>query len=308
MIRNPTRRRFLAITAAALAAPAGASARTVWRGRAMGAEASMQLAGLADHDARRIFALTEAELDRLERIFSLFRRDSALVQLNRDGVLDAPPPELLDVLSLSAGLNDATGGAFDPTVQPLWRAHADAAQHGRRLAGAALERHRRRTGWYRVRFDAGQVRFTQPGMALTLNGIAQGYVTDRIARLLRQQGLTDMLIDMGEIAAVGRRPDGTAWRAGIARPDGQLQRRLTLRDRALATSAPMGTVLDPAGKVGHILDPKTGGPAGAHALVSVSAPSAALADGLSTACSLLTTEHIAHVLSRFPGARLETIA
>src|SRR6056297_564452 len=106
-----TRRRFLSISAAALAAPsaarAGQSAR--WRGVALGAPAAMVLAGVTPQSARPVFAAMEAELLRLERIFSLYRDDSALVRLNAQGRLDAPPPEMLDLLTLAGAIHDATG-------------------------------------------------------------------------------------------------------------------------------------------------------------------------------------------------------
>ena len=208
-----TRRRFLSISAAAVARPRAAAARETarWAGVALGARAGMTLAGITPHDARPVFARLEAEIARLERIFSLYRDDSALVRLNRAGRLPAPPPELLEVLTLSDALHAASDGAFDPSVQPLWRALATGGD-----AAAA----RAATGWHDVRFDEGGVRLLRSGMALTLNGIAQGYVTDRIAALLRSQGLRDVLVDIGEVAALGRGADGRAWRAGIATPAG----------------------------------------------------------------------------------------
>jgi len=226
-----SRRRFLIISAAALAAPgtaqsAGTTAR--WRGHALGAAASMTIAGVSPVAARPVFARLEAELDRLEGIFSLYRADSALVRLNRDGRLDAPPPELLEVLALSDAIHAASRGAFDPTVQPLWRALA---------TGGDASVARSRIGWSNVHVSSRQVRLERPGMALTLNGIAQGYVTDRISALLRAQGLGDVLVDIGEIAASGRKSDGTPWMAGIADPQGHIRHRVVLRDRALATSA-----------------------------------------------------------------------
>jgi len=293
-----SRRRFLTIAAACAALPAAASTATArWQGRALGAGVSMQLAGLTEGEAAPIFAEVEQELDRLEAIFSLYRRDSEITRLNRDGVLTAPSPEMLQVLSLSDTLHHATGGVFDPTVQPLWLALAN---------GQDVEAARARVGWNRLRFDAAEVRFEAPGMAITLNGIAQGAVTDRIAALLRARGLRDVLIDMGEIAASGRRADGAAWSVGIADPAGQVLRRMTLTDRALATSAPQGTVLDGETGQGHILNPTGGAPA--RAMVSVSAPDAALADGLSTALCLLPPRRGADVLARFPQAQLEAAA
>ena len=293
-----SRRRFLTIAAACAALPAGAAPATAgWQGRALGAGVSMQLAGLTGDEAAPIFAEVEQELDRLEAIFSLYRTDSEITRLNREGALTAPSPEMLQVLSLSDALHHATGGVFDPTVQPLWLALAN---------GQDVEEARARIGWNRLHFDAAAVRFEAPGMAITLNGIAQGAVTDRIAALLRARGLRDVLIDMGEIAALGHRTDGAAWAVGIADPEGQILRRMTLTERALATSAPQGTVLDAEAGQGHILNPAGG--VAARALVSVSAPYAALADGLSTALCLLTPARGADVLALFPQARLEIAA
>ena len=116
----------------------------------------------------------------------------------------------------------------------------------------------RLVGWAGGTVAPGRVALARPGMALTLNGIAQGFVADRIAALLEAEGLTDILIDTGEIRALGGDPRGGTWSARIV--DGPT---VPLRDRALATLAPLGTVFDEAGRIGHILDPRTGLPAAA---------------------------------------------
>ena len=138
-------------------------------------------------------------------------------------------------------------------------------------------------------------------MAITLNGVAQGFATDCIAALLRARGFADALVDAGEIVAMG------TWPVGIARADGAVISRLALSDRALATSAPFGTVLDPRGIVGHIVDPRAGGPGGSWRTVSISAPCATLADALSTACCLLDRERISDALVAFPDAVVEVL-
>ncbi|WP_417700696.1 FAD:protein FMN transferase [Pseudophaeobacter sp.] len=288
------RRRFLAISAACLAAgPVTAAAHQArWQGRAMGASAHMVISGLPQSAAAPIFAKVEAELLRLEAIFSLYQPGAQLVRLNAQGHLRAPAPELLDVLSLSASLNTASHGAFDPSIQPLWQALA----LGQETAAAPL-------GWQHLRYDSQEIRFLRPGMALTLNGIAQGYITDKIADLLRAEGLQNLLLDMGEIAAMGQRPEGRPWQAGIVSPDGDLRARLSLSDRALATSAAAGTLV--GNGTSHILDPRNGEGAQPSRLVSVSAPRAALADGLSTALCLLPKPAAPAVIAQFPGARLE---
>lgn len=295
MSANFTRRRFLTIAAALVAVPVQAAEVVRWRGQALGAKASMTLTGLSRTEAEPIFRAVEQELVRLERIFSLYRDDSELVRLNQTGHLAAPSPELLDVLSLSGALHAATVGAFDPTVQPLWLVLANGGDRAR--AQAAI-------GWEYVSFDTGSVRL-KPSMGLTLNGIAQGYITDRIAGLLRRQGLGQVLIDMGEIVALGGRADGQNWQAGIATPDSKIVHHVALRDRGLATSAPFGTVLDEDGTIGHIIDPNGDNRPAKQDLVSISAPKAAVADGLSTACCLLNQDEAKAAVARFPGAAIE---
>lgn len=288
------RRRFLALTATALAPlPGHADSLAIWEGTGLGSALTLRLVGADPHKARQTFARIEAEIARIESIASL-HRDSSLTQLNRDAHLAWPSPGLVDLLRLAGQVHAATGGAFDPTVQPLWLATATGSD-----AGAA----RALIGWNRVRLSPQEIRL-DPGQALTLNGIAQGWAADRIAGLLRAQGYTDALIDMGEIAALGHAPDAAPWRAAIASPEGRPLGAARLGDRALATSSPRGTLIGPG--LPHIL-----GPAGQPPLwqtVSVSAPKAAVADALSTAFCLMDRAAIGRALAAFPEARVEVLA
>ena len=299
------RRRFLQISAAAAVGavagrPAAALAPVQWRGTTMGAGASITL---AHPRAEILIDSARAEIARLERIFSLHDPASALARLNATGQLAAPPFELLECLALCGSVHAASGGRFDPTVQPLWQLYAESAGHA--PAQAALAARRALVGWQSVRFDAGSVQLTRPGMALTLNGVAQGYVADRVAALLRTAGLRDVLVNTGEFHALGVAPDGQDWQIALDDGFGTLPLPVALRDCALASSAPRGTTFDAAETVGHILDPLSGLPAQTPwRLVSISAPQAALADALSTAMCLMDRADMAVLLGKFPSARL----
>jgi thiamine biosynthesis lipoprotein len=296
-----TRRRFLAISAAAFALPAAATAQQVytWSGMALGARATIRL---AHPNAPAITARVATEIDRLENVFSLYRHDSALSRLNQNGALDAPPFELLECLSLAGAVHHATGGLFDPTVQPLWAVYAEAAAENQAPEAQMIDAAMAVTGWNGVSLEAGRISL-RPSMALTLNGIAQGYIADRIAGLLEADGLQDILIDTGEFRAIGQLPQGGGWPVSLAQ-GGEVE----LTSRALATSAPLGTVFDEAGKLGHILNPKTGLTAAPRWRgISISSHSAALADGLSTAACLMdNTAGIIATLAAFKGCRLES--
>ncbi len=209
-----TRRRLIAISAAMAASSwAGiAQARSttrLWTGQALGARASIRL----DHpQAEAIAARVVAEIDRLEDILPLYRANRALRRLNRNGRLDSPPFELLECLSAAGAVHAASGGRFDPTVQPLWRLWAEAAAVGKKPTDAAIERARLHVGWEKVTVSPAAI-VMKPGMSLTLNGIGQGYVTDRVAALLEAEGLT---------AAIGlccwRRARGWVCASGRLRP------------------------------------------------------------------------------------------
>lgn len=290
-----TRRRFLSMSAAVGICAASSQAPVArWTGYAMAAPARMELSGLSETEARPIFRAVTHEVARLERIFSLHAQGSQIVQLNRTGILKAPAPELTEVLNLCDHLHAISGGAFDPTVQPLWLAMASGDRDGRARARAL-------TGWQYLHRSDGELRLNGRGRALTLNGVAQGYVTDRIAALLRARGLGNVMIDMGEIAVLGPQ----RRQAGIADPAGKMVARVALMDRALATSAPFGTMI--GADTGHILDPRNSDARPRHALVSISAPTAAMADGLSTMACMLPKDQIASCLSRTEGARLEVL-
>jgi thiamine biosynthesis lipoprotein len=310
MTASLTRRRLIGITAAAaglallpLGTRARADARLItWRGQAMGAFASLQI---HHHDQAAAGSLIEraiAEVRRLEGIFSLYRDDSALVALNRRGVLVAPPPELVDLLAASRRYHALTAGAFDPTVQALWtlyREHfstpgADPDGPPAALREAALSL----VGFNAVAFDQNRVALPRRGMALTFNGIAQGYATDRILEILRSGGVTSSLVDMGEPRALGPSAAGTPWRVGIASPDepARVSEVVELVDRAVATSGAYGFRFDREGRFNHLLDPRTGRSAELHRSVTVLHQSATEADALSTAFSFMTENEIASVL------------
>ncbi len=296
-----SRRRFLTIASAACLVPvAGRAARAPfrWQGVALGAKAQIVL----DHpQAERIARDALAEIARLERVFSLHRPDSELARLNRDGLLQAPSFALLDCLALARRVHDLTGGRFDPTVQPLWTVLAEAGARGEAPDPARLGEAHAALGFERVRFDASAVAL-DPGQALTLNGIAQGWIADAVVARMRAAGVSDVLVDTGEIVVMGHAPDGDAWPVRLA---GEAQAR-RFSDRALATSASLGTVLD-GERLGHILDPV--GAAAAPRQVSVSASRAALADALSTAlCIVPDAQQAQAICDAAPGARLEAFA
>ncbi|MEL6883464.1 MAG: FAD:protein FMN transferase, partial [Pseudomonadota bacterium] len=248
------RRRFLTLSAAALATPVMGAAPLRWHGIALGANASFELQGPAEITRSALAAALNA-IRRIEALFSLYDPASALSRLNATGRLDRPDAAMLDLFRAAHRVHDLTKGRFDPTVQTIW-------PEGQNRAAI---------GWSRVRYNATRIAL-HDGQSLTFNGIAQGFATDRAADALRVAGLTDIHVNVGE-----QRTHGPARQLGVEDPVHGLVGNITLRNSAVATSSPLAT---PAGAQGHILSPF--GEVPQWSTVTVMADSATLADGLST--------------------------
>jgi FAD:protein FMN transferase len=312
-----TRRRATTITAAAAGLSLlWATDRTTraaqlyhWTGSSLGSPSRLALCHPDRVAAGRMVGRCVAEIVRLERIFALYRNDSELTRLNRNGRLDDPSFDLLVVLSLALRLSDLSGGAFDMTVQPLWDLYAgyffrSPAPRSSGPDPEAIERARALVDWRAVDLGARRIAL-RPGMGVTLNGIAQGYVTDRVIDILRQEGCERVLADMGcsELRALGRRADGGPWRVGLADPRASesLAMTLDLPNGALCTSGGYGTKFEASGRFHHLFDPATG--LSAHHVIGVSvfASNATVADALSTALYVTPPDRIANLLNGFPA-------
>jgi thiamine biosynthesis lipoprotein len=157
--------------------------------------------------------------------------------------------------------------------------------------------------------EPGAIRLTRPGMAVTLNGIAPGYMTDRIVEMLKTEGLEHALVDLGEVRAIGVRADDEPWRAGIRDPFDarRVVRDAPLIDQALATSGGHGFRFDRDGVFHHLFDPTSGRCPQAYARVSVLAPTATAADALATACYLMPLDAVARALRAGDATRAVVI-
>ncbi|MFY0736401.1 FAD:protein FMN transferase [Aurantimonas sp. NFXS3] len=319
MVRPLSRRRFISITASAVGLgllPLGASAKlgvetVTWEGEALGASASMTVHHTDKVAAELLVRQAHAELSRLERIFSLYRDDTALSELNRTGVLAAPPRELVEILGKARMIWEQTGGAFDPSIQPLWSLlarHFGGADPD--PSGPSEERLRKAldlVDYGDVLVSGDRIALGRRGMALTLNGIAQGFIADSIVGVLRRGGVANSLVNMGEIRALGSRPDGNPWRVGVGF-DGHgaaHQHVLEIADRAVATSSPDGYRFADGGRFNHILDPRSGLGASLYCIISVIAPDAMTADAFSTGFSLLPPERIQKIAAARPGLQVK---
>lgn len=258
-------------------------------------------------------------VEALEEQMSVFRPTSELSRLNRTAA-DGPvqvEPRLFDLLELAWQLYTETDGAFDITSGPLWKVWGFAGRAGTVPSQEQLAEAIERVGSHLVQRDPQRrtVRFRQPGVELNLGSIGKGYALDRCAESLAAAGIDDFLLHGGQSSVLARGsrmgPSGLhgddspgGWSVGLRHPRRRGKRlgEVRLHDRALATSgsrwqyfrhrAPTDQRAPTKGwsvgarrsrRYGHILDPRTGQPAEGVLSATAIAPSAAVADALSTA-------------------------
>lgn len=280
-----------------------------WRGVVMNAPAEMHFYGVDQSHGKHAIRQAILEAKRLEKIFSIYDPESAVRRLNQNGYLTAPPLELVELLNEARAISNATEGAFDATMQPLWDLYA--AHFSRAPEDAdgpplkALEQTSELVDYRMLDISAEKISFARQGMAVSVNGIAQGYVTDRITGLLRSEGFTNMSVDLGEARVTGSPSDGGPWQVSIKNPmaDGEILNRFKLTEGAVATSQPAGTVFEKSGRHHHLFDPRTGYSVCHYRSVTVTSASATRADGLSTGLSILPPKRLDEVVRAFGDVR-----
>jgi thiamine biosynthesis lipoprotein len=257
-----------------LPATATASAREVRV--LMGTTAEVAVAGAADD--RGALEGAFAALVRVDDALSLWK-ESALVRLNRDGHASGPA-ELLAVVRAALDVAAASGGAFDPTVEPLLRAAGDYGGRPRTLGDDERTALLQRVGYGRVRITDSGIRM-QPGTGIDLGGIAKGYAVDLALASLREAGASQALVDLGGSSVGGF---GDPLLVDVRDPEGRAPlASFVVRDAATSTSGADQ-------KPDHILDPRTGRPAAGVVEATVVAATAMEADALSTAVFVLGPE------------------
>ncbi len=255
--------------------------------------------------ARSAIAALEL-VESLESGLSYFRPDSRIARINR-AAADRPvkvEPWLFDLLVEAKKISERTGGAFDVTSAPLWETWGFARRAGTIPTEDQLAEARSSVGSHLLELDAERrtVRFLAPGVKINLGGIGKGYALDACGRRLLASGMNDFLIHAGQSSVLARgRPDRRpaaeqsqggrgAWEVGVAHPQrpGRRLGILRLADRALGTSTDQFQSFRHRGRrYGHVIDPRTGRPAEGLLSTTLLAPTAAVADALSTALYIM---------------------
>jgi thiamine biosynthesis lipoprotein len=235
---------------------------------------------------------------------TVYRGDSEVGRLNATGALDRPHPDVVRVLEFSRRLAALSGGAFDPTVQPLWVLYSACRREGRLPSAGERARARALVDWTALEVSPRRIALGRRGMAITLNGIAQGYAADLAIARLRERGIADAIVDTGEHGAEGARQKDEPWTIGLQHPRDPraVLGAIAMDGRFVAVSGDYETPFSDDLLYHHVFDPHTGASPTALSSVAVAAPSGIEADALTKPMMVLDLAAARALLARFPGA------
>ncbi len=252
-------------------------------------------------------------IERLESQMTVYREHSEVMDINRRAATQAVLVEagLFGLLEVALDLYRDTEGAFDITSGPLSQVWGFYRRQGAVPDLEVLQQAFSRVGSRWIELDRPQqtIRFLQPALEINLNSIGKGYALDRCGQSLVEAGIQDFLLHGGQssVLAGGSQPvhaeSEPGWLVALKHPWKPNQRlgQLRLVDRAVGTSGTRSQFFYHRGRrYGHVLDPRTGQPAETVLSATAIAPSAALADALSTAFFVMGPEKAAEYCERHP--------
>ncbi len=278
----------------------------------MGATYRIQLYGSGREDLPLVAERAFEEVDRIDRLMSVYKRNSAVSFVNRRAGREPVPvePELFEFLQRCLAFSRQSRGAFDVTVQPLMRAWGFFGGRGRLPPESELRQAMQRVGYRKLGLDPGRrtVRFSRDGMALDLGGIAKGYAVDRVVSLLREYRIQSALVSAGgsTVFGLGAPPGKSAWKVKVrdpAYPRDSQRSALTvaLRNRCLSVSGSYENSFVHEGVTySHIMDPRSGRPVQGLLSVAVVAGSGTEGDALDNALFVMGPKKARAFLRRYP--------
>ena len=254
---------------------------------AMGTLVSMTLIHQSRDQAEQAMGLAFQEINRLTGLLNRFDNQTAVGELNQAGSLKDIPPEMIEVVAGALYHYRISHGAFDITVKPLIDLFEE--KLGREKQELPTEKETEQAlalvGSDKILLREGTIHFQKPGMGITLDGIAKGYVVDRVSQLLSKHKVGNHLINAGgDIRTKGDKGEDKPWTIAIEDP---LKRNhypdiIQMRDGAVATSGNYEIFYDREKMFHHIVDPHSGLSPSLKTSVSVQAETTMEADALST--------------------------
>ena len=282
------------------------TARLVATRAAMGTHVTVTALGASPHALEEATGRAFEEMDRLIALLTRFEPASPVSVLNASGRLDGPPPEVWQVVASALGFHKISAGAFDVSVAPLLRLFESRLDRPDPAPPSAAEIREAAAlvGAQHVAASRRTIAFERPGMSVTLDGIAKGYIVDAVADALDRGGIRRYLVDAGgDIRSRGAKEGGAPWTVAVRDPAGSpdFPDLIHLANGAVATSGSYEQFFEESRTFHHIVDPQSGRSPSHSVSASVRAPSAMAADALATTVFVMQPQAGLALIERLPG-------
>ena len=274
----------------------------VFYGNTMGTTYHVKVVAQGAHDPTFLKKRIDQRLEEINRSMSTYIKDSEISLFNQNSRIhekQAVSDDFLYVMKESEKLYHLTGGAWDGTVKPLvdlWGFSRQGIPESI-PEQSSIKEALSKIGFDKIRIDAKgrSLQKIVPGVTVDLSSIAKGFGVDQIAKLIRENGYSDFIVEIGgEVVASGKTREGTPWKIGINTPDkdapiDQVYKTMNLENQAVATSGDYRNFNEINGvRYSHILDPRTGYPINNRVVsVTILSGNCTFADGLATAVMVL---------------------
>lgn len=253
--------------------------------------------------AENAIGLAFAEVDRLGKLLSRHDSSTPVAHLNQTGTLAAAPPEVMEVINRSLYFNRLTNGAFDITVQPVVDLYKNRFANGHAPTEAEIAALLPQVGSEFIAVNDATISFRRDGMGVTLDGIAPGYIVDRVSALLTKLGAPDHLINAsGDIRTSGTAAKAGQWTVAIQDPNHQKAYPDIVRmgTGAISTSGSYEIYYDQEKTFHHIVTPQTGHSPTLATSVTTVATSVMEADALATGMMVMTPAEGLRLINTLP--------
>jgi len=280
---------------------------------AMGTFVSMTLLHPSRDQAEDAMGEAFFEIDRLSRSMSRFDETTAVTQLNREGFLKDVPPEVGEVVKRALEYYRISNGAFDISVKPVVDLFKERFSKGKKMppTEGELREALRLVNASNIEFEGSSLRFKHPGMGITLDGIAKGYIVDRASHVLAKHRIKNHLINAGgDIRTMGHRRDKQPWTIAVQDPQKKKHYPdiIHMTDGAIATSGNYEIYFDKEKMFHHIINPNTGLSPDESTSVSVLAETTMDADALSTSVFVMNPERGTRFINSLPKCESLVVA
>lgn len=253
---------------------------------------------LYDSNDENILSEAMELVDKYERVYSRTLETSELYQLNNHLLPNSNgeplryqiSDELEDIIEQGIYYSTLSDGAFDITIEPITSIWDFKSKDAKVPAKELIEEAVKKVGYKNILLEDNEIIFHSDFVSLDLGGIAKGYIADRIADYLMEQGVKSAIINLGgNVVCIGEKPNGDGFTVGIQKPFsplGEVIATMELKDMSIVTSGIYERYLMEDDKLyHHIINPSTGYSYENNLIsVTIISQKSVDGDGLSTAC------------------------